>query len=514
MSIKNINISLSIFLCFILIVLSLIIPYQQVHASVMEFCLSAFAIPEAVPIIATILVAAGAVCLTAYAINKLANYYYDNCHPYVKEQLSNAIHTAHDGIVEISDEIWTNVTDFVDRVVIANSSSNLSIADYTVNIDGILYPFTPITESIDLWKNIYPINTLVVNGVVYTLQVVYNDMDWEYVYILNIDGTAGPIFRSPSSDGVMALVCQSPADGLRLRLFVGGNWHDLLQVPNSNTFPEVQASTGSEQIAITGDVSVSNPDRDFKTPSKPRTLTFPETVDGVVSKTSEQVISGDISSGEPENPPTETGFWGSVLGFLSSFWDSLLNALSNAFSWLHDFISAFWSNLSTAVTGALSGVTGVLTDIWDWLKDFFSALTGVLSNALAPVITAIASIADSISSTAEPPTDSAPPNYDLPDLFWLLILMIIGFIKLVLKGLTYLFSLYNVSADSSMLNTDFLSGFEFLKNQNIPYFGVSILTIVQSLGTVLFGLALIKTGKKFLLSLNSQSLLNRLKGDE
>jgi hypothetical protein len=155
----------------------------------------------------------------------------------------------------------------------------------------------------------------------------------------------------------------------------------------------------------------------------------------------------------------------------------------------------WWQNalntVSTPIAGALEGMAGTLADIKKAIADGLQTATKPLIDAVTGVKDAV--IADTAAeATAEPDITPTVKDYNIPDLFILILKVVLACIRLVLRCSVYLATIVAITPDSSLLNANAVSGIDFFKNQNIPNLNVSIWTLFSSLITVLFGLAVVK----------------------
>jgi hypothetical protein len=567
---RNSNKLISVLLCLIIVLVSLIYPYQQAQAILPLVIAGVVLAPEAIAAIGTLLVAGGVYAVNHESINKMAAACYDYASAYDKAMIMadiNSMKIVGKGLMNVSQDTWDYLKTFEHDVMFAQSGSNTFSTDYQNFIyDGVCY-----TGSNDLSKapefnfdqSFFDLNSdLFGYKLTWTIEDYPNDATaslitwyhdgqywWDNKYkkgspVFKVKTYLNDLGKVRAFDILAFTNMQNYEDGSYL-------------VASTNYSVDLSSEITSNDFSYNGDSAIlNNPDYDILNNGN-RQVYVPENMDDLIGKTASDVLSppidpyspnwtgtfGDCASGAYTFEGTGTytgvmdttingdwlGSWGKNDDGVTTWTGTYTDA--NGLTWSGTATKvvtdrSWWQTLLSPITAALTGIgtlVGGIYDLWqkfwEWLQSFWEKLTAVLTGALAPVLTqlgvmtqAITSIDDKIANKiADDATDtsgSMPPQFDLPDLFWLLLLMIIAFIKLVLRGLVYVMSMYNISADGSMLPDDVVAGIEFAKNQNIPYFNVSFWSIVQILSTLLFGLALIKTGKKFLLSLNSQSLIN------
>lgn len=119
-----------------------------------------------------------------------------------------------------------------------------------------------------------------------------------------------------------------------------------------------------------------------------------------------------------------------------------------------------------------------LSEITNWTRNFWDNFNDSIGNGN--------------SSSSEPDLTDQTKNYRIPDLFLLILKVILACIRMNLRALTYIITLEVIPSDSWNMNSNIVAGIDFFRNQNIPYINISIWNAVTSMVTVVFGLSVIK----------------------
>jgi hypothetical protein len=156
-----------------------------------------------------------------------------------------------------------------------------------------------------------------------------------------------------------------------------------------------------------------------------------------------------------------------------------------------------------AADAGTGGLAGVLEGIQTWLKDYWERFAEAIGGIVAPSAKALEDIIANLTGIRENVTAdtlidtydtalTAQARYTLPDLFVLILKVIVACIRLVLRSLIYVASFLLIMPDSSLLNSNIISGIDFLKYQQIPVFNISFWTMFEIMLSTLFGIAVIK----------------------
>lgn len=108
------------------------------------------------------------------------------------------------------------------------------------------------------------------------------------------------------------------------------------------------------------------------------------------------------------------------------------------------------------------GTTGVVTTGW---------LQGILQGIQSAVVSAVQSIAMAIENIWSNALEF--PGFKLPGLFLAFFGILYSIIKLVTRASIFVISIFNIPADSSLLNGNTVAGLQMIKNIQLP-FGVSL----------------------------------------
>jgi hypothetical protein len=118
------------------------------------------------------------------------------------------------------------------------------------------------------------------------------------------------------------------------------------------------------------------------------------------------------------------------------------------------------------------------------------------------ILDKVTSLPNSIATAVKEKFPTAPSpkeeTYGLPDLFKLLVMILVALMGLFLAAFKMLLSLSVLPADSSLINPTMKLGIDFMKNCSLPGFNLSFFTLITS---VVFGIqciAIIKLLRKYI----------------
>lgn len=147
--------------------------------------------------------------------------------------------------------------------------------------------------------------------------------------------------------------------------------------------------------------------------------------------------------------------------------------------------------------------TGIFQSIWTWLQNFWSNLGDLIGSlgineALTSIKTGVQSIAGNVIAIAQEDAETLDENFrkfSLPDLFILFLDVLLACIMLILRFITWLVTMPNIQATSALLNPEMISAYNFVRNQNIPVFNISLITLISAVLTFCFGLVIARKVK-------------------
>lgn len=244
----------------------------------------------------------------------------------------------------------------------------------------------------------------------------------------------------------------------------------------------VDTYPASYEVAHTGTVVgqetiVDNPDYDPTDAMGNVIVGVPETMETLIGATAETVSQPYAG----ENPIETTTWWQSAL-------DGVSSVLSSAISGVQSIGQSIWD---------------IATNIWEWLEEFWESLAEALSTALSGVITWLTNVYEQClamvqtltginTAVAEADLSAKMTQYKIPDLFILILKVILACIRLVLRSLIYIGTIVSIVPDGSLINSYARQGIDFFKNQQIPNLNVSVWTMASSMLTLLFSLSVVR----------------------
>jgi len=505
---KYIKRILCITLCLMIMLVTFISDMQECKAMAPAVAIGGWAIAGAAAIIGAVLVAQGLTFTDENSLSKVVDWFVSGSDSTLRDHLYDmCLNFAINGVLSIPDEVWTGSRDFV--------QSNFTVGNQTITkhfyIDA-LKTSVGGTEYIDYLPVNYnvPYEELPV-GLPSKFTIGIDT--YEYVLVDYIGKNKDlKLYKNGTKTGMTITVnTRVPwsvylevyksygVNRYRIRVRNAGYeelawddtdayWHNLGNETTSDY--SIPAEAGS--ITVTGQDVVLNPEWDIKV-NETREIGYPVDLSALIGATYEDVLNPEYDWEEGETPSD----------------DPMAPAIDP--SWLQGLLD-----------GLFGRIQDVLDSVWNWLQNFWNSFLQKLQQGLQPltdvlsnIYTSVQAIGVSISAIAEniiePDMNSSFQNYKLPDLFLLLLLLIIAVIRLLLRGLVYIISLYSLSPSSSMFNEYVVQGINFLKNQQIPWFNMSFFSIYEVLIGFLFGLVVIRLSKKFVLSLNDGGLLRYLR---
>ncbi|MEM0173426.1 MAG: hypothetical protein QXI16_02850, partial [Sulfolobaceae archaeon] len=226
---------------------------------------------------------------------------------------------------------------------------------------------------------------------------------------------------------------------------------------------------------------VDNPDYDPTDAMGNVTVGVPETMETLIGATADTVSQPYAG----ENPIETTTWWQNALDGVSSVFASAISGVqsigqsiwdiaTNIWEWLQEF----WETLAEALATALSGVITWLTNVYEQCVAMVQTLTGINT------------------AVAEADLTAKITQYKIPDLFILVLKVILACIRLILRALIYLATIVSIQADSSLINAYTVQGIEFFKNQQVPNLSISVWNMASAMLTLLFSLSVVRRIRK------------------
>jgi hypothetical protein len=242
--------------------------------------------------------------------------------------------------------------------------------------------------------------------------------------------------------------------------------------------------------SVGGDTSISlnktidvEANRDWKTDAGVRNLAVPTTFESVKALSSTDIttnVDGYTTVATPETPATNyTGILGTII--------EVLNSIKSGVQSIVTFITDFFKNIIVALETVLQPVIGTLNDIKKAIADAVTAIT-------APIVQAISNIK---TGEAEADLTTQTQNYNIPDLFVLILKVIIACISLVLRFIVYLLKMPFVEADTWGMSTNTINGIDFAKNVKIPYLNLSMWSIISSVISITYSITIMRKIRRF-----------------
>lgn len=144
-----------------------------------------------------------------------------------------------------------------------------------------------------------------------------------------------------------------------------------------------------------------------------------------------------------------------------------------------DALSDALKEILTAL--GLGSLLGALTDIGSMLKTF--SLTDIINLVKALPASIVAAITEALPNWKTPEIEENANDsgfHNFLNLFMIGLLIIILLMILFINCLRFIVLVFNVPASSALIHADMLKGIEYMKNLQIPVFGVSLYALLLS----------------------------------
>ncbi|MEM0173934.1 MAG: hypothetical protein QXI16_05460, partial [Sulfolobaceae archaeon] len=146
---------------------------------------------------------------------------------------------------------------------------------------------------------------------------------------------------------------------------------------------------------------------------------------------------------------------------------------------------------------------GIFISIWEWLQTFWTKLRNLISELnVKSLVTDIRNNTEEIKDNIATAGDSDSTNFDgnarrfnLPDLFILFLDVLLACIMLVLRFIAWLVTMPGIPATDALLSPEIISAYNFVRNQNIPIFNITLITLVSLVLTFTFSVVIVRKVK-------------------
>lgn len=156
-----------------------------------------------------------------------------------------------------------------------------------------------------------------------------------------------------------------------------------------------------------------------------------------------------------------------------TWWSTVIGGINTGISDLGQLLVGTLAQLKAAVNGVAAPIVTAVTDgaasIGAKVQDVTNAIAGVQEN------------------TTDTDMTAQMRQYKIPDLFILILKVILACIRLILRALVFIATLPLIPADAGDIDANFLSGVNLLKNQTIPFFNTSLWSMVSGVIALFFG---------------------------
>lgn len=127
-------------------------------------------------------------------------------------------------------------------------------------------------------------------------------------------------------------------------------------------------------------------------------------------------------------------------------------------------------------------------------------IEGILSNIYDTIKQGVVDIVNSITAvnenTVETDLTEDFRNYKLPDLFILILKVLLSIIMLIVRALSFLFTFYSIEPYTGWLHPDIAVGINYLKNYNLPLFGLNFFELINTVFLIIVGLTILRRVNK------------------
>lgn len=214
-----------------------------------------------------------------------------------------------------------------------------------------------------------------------------------------------------------------------------------------------------------------------------------QTVDGKVAVNNPATLEENLGKSSTDvtatTPPT-TGFFTGIFAGITAFLATMLTTLMTPINAIWDILKTIASIIITGVAGLLTPITGILTNILDaviaWAQSIVTAITGIQFGE------------------AEADLTNDTIRWHLPDMFILLIKIILASIAFLLRFVVYIETCIAIPADSWNMPQGMQDGLNWFKNTTIPYLGLTVWTALSSLFGMFYTLGMAKIIRRYMRS--------------
>lgn len=439
-------------------------------------------------VVAGLLVASGVVFNNSEDIQNAVTHVW-NEYTTIQQQAIDIAGTVVNGVADISTSVWEGIRDFVQDNFFPGENVN---EDY---IQQIPYEYQEWGDGLPPSPTALPnqyIRRYTVSGVVYaTLVASTGQFYYRYYQYQDTWRCSATAYRYSynSNTGVWSGIEQTyaantynlPAFNIATKRNCKFYASDLVTewgstIPWVNTYSEVQTD-----IPYQGRAVLSNPTYDF-VDNNVRQVAIPQSYETLVGMTELSVSNPAYDINNPAGTPA-----------------SELNT-----EWWDKMIGGAFAGLAGVLTGLFGGLSGLVENVWDKLQEIYLGLFGA-NGVLSDILTGITDMVDSLTdakditeaeieaaAAQDLAAENTIKNYKIPDLFILLMQVLIASINVVIIALMYIITLPLIPQDSSWLNDTMETAIDFIKGQTIPVLNINFWTLFSATITMLFALAIFK----------------------
>lgn len=552
---KYLKAAICFVLCLASLLLTFYVQYQEVYAILPAIVIGGVLIPKAVVIIGSLLAAAGLTCLTVTAAESVSNWYYNELKPAIKTKVINMVSNAIDtyaNIAYVEEDVWEDAVGFVNynynvgenemtknyynATITSTVGENTYTDYYPVNygVSGTqLFPVAlPVMEDFIIGENTYKIVISDSSGTNKSLEMFKNNVKWW-------DGINTTVNTAVPFAMYLEVLQVSTTYMVKFRLKYAGygetQWKgtdaSTSYIANALVTPGIPGTStdvsanGQTVVDTTHDIVMQDGvTRAVKVYDEPADIVnkvkADVTVTSIVTPYSND-WSGTFRDCAPTGEFVFAGSGAATIGYdVTGTWDGVwsTNTDTGAKVWTGTYTDTQSQTWTGTITGqvddsrtwwqtVIGGINTGIADLGQLLVGTLAQLKAAVEAIAAPIVTAVTDGAAAVSAkvqevvnsisivqenTAEADMTQKMRDYRLPDLFILILKVILACIRLILRALIFIATLPVIPADAGDINGDFLSGVNFLKNQTIPFFNVSLWSMVTGIIAIFFGLAVVK----------------------
>jgi len=164
-------------------------------------------------------------------------------------------------------------------------------------------------------------------------------------------------------------------------------------------------------------------------------------------------------------------------------------------SWLEWIYGKISTGINTGIESMVGTLGQIKDGLWNDTSEIWTNFTGAIAGATQAMAADIAGIK---ANTEVQELDATIQNYNIPQLYILVLKVILAFIRLIMRALIYIGGISVIPADSTLLNPITISAIDHIKEVRVPIpdTNITFYFMFTSMIVILFAIAVIKRARK------------------